>query len=248
MTNSGLIEIFGSLIQAGIEQNKNSESIGYYFVGRLWDEAYINEIENVVAANIVIQSPNDNIYKTNDISIISTISILKDWKNQTVAKILVNKEHLTLKKLKAFNNFVSVFLMFFILVLLVIIIISFQRFITLPLLKIEQALNTEDLTGLKKIIKKDDEFGRISELIEEFLKQRKLLYDEISERKATEKALKASENKYKNLLDNIAHGVFRSSQEGRFVEVNKALYKLLGYDSEEEMMSIDVLNDFLFFS
>ena len=49
-----------------------------------------------------------------------------------------------------------------------------------------------------------------------------------------------AERRYRELFDNIHEGLFFSTPEGRFVEVNDALVKMLGYDSREELLQVDI--------
>jgi len=48
-----------------------------------------------------------------------------------------------------------------------------------------------------------------------------------------------AERRYRELFDNIQEGLFFCSPDGRFVEVNDALVKMLGYDSREELLHCD---------
>ena len=45
---------------------------------------------------------------------------------------------------------------------------------------------------------------------------------------------------YNNLLERLPDGVYKSTHDGKFVEVNPAMVKMLGYSSKEELMSIDI--------
>jgi len=49
-----------------------------------------------------------------------------------------------------------------------------------------------------------------------------------------------AERRYRELFDNIQEGVFFSTPDGRFVEVNDALVRILGYRSREELLKVDV--------
>ncbi|HEY6349073.1 MAG TPA: PAS domain S-box protein [Candidatus Angelobacter sp.] len=48
-----------------------------------------------------------------------------------------------------------------------------------------------------------------------------------------------AERRYRELFDNVQEGVFFSSPEGRFIEVNDALVRMLGYQSREELLKLD---------
>jgi PAS domain S-box-containing protein len=49
-----------------------------------------------------------------------------------------------------------------------------------------------------------------------------------------------AERRYRELLDNIQEGVFFSTPDGRFIEVNDALVRMLGYRSREHLLQADV--------
>jgi PAS domain S-box-containing protein len=48
------------------------------------------------------------------------------------------------------------------------------------------------------------------------------------------------EQRYRELFDNIQEGLFFSTPDGRFVEVNDALVRMLGYSSREDLLQVDV--------
>ncbi|MGA7335402.1 MAG: PAS domain-containing protein [Candidatus Sulfotelmatobacter sp.] len=49
-----------------------------------------------------------------------------------------------------------------------------------------------------------------------------------------------AERRYRELFDNIQEGLFFSTPEGRFVEVNDAMVAMLGYSSRDELLQIDI--------
>ena len=49
-----------------------------------------------------------------------------------------------------------------------------------------------------------------------------------------------AERRYRELFDNIQEGVFFSTPDGRFIEVNDALVRMLGYRSREHLLQADV--------
>ena len=64
-----------------------------------------------------------------------------------------------------------------------------------------------------------------------------------TERTHTLKQLQASESKYRELFESVVAGVFQTSPEGRFISANPALVRMLGYDSEDELLSLDITRD-----
>ena len=55
-----------------------------------------------------------------------------------------------------------------------------------------------------------------------------------------------AERRYRELFDNIQEGLFFSTPEGRFIEVNDALVTMLGYSSREELLQVDITTQVYF--
>ncbi|NCC23655.1 MAG: PAS domain-containing sensor histidine kinase [Deltaproteobacteria bacterium] len=66
---------------------------------------------------------------------------------------------------------------------------------------------------------------------------------DITERKAAEEALRESEARLKDLFENMPNGYYRSTVDGRFVDVNPAFVRMLGYSSRDELLRVDIARD-----
>ncbi len=64
---------------------------------------------------------------------------------------------------------------------------------------------------------------------------------DITERKMVEEALKESEKKYRNIVDNALVGVYKTNTRGDILYVNSALSNMFEFESPEEMMKDNVL-------
>jgi len=69
---------------------------------------------------------------------------------------------------------------------------------------------------------------------------------DITERVNAEKAFHESEALYRNLVLRLPDGVYKSTHEGKFLDVNPAMVSMLGYDSKEDLMSIDIKTQLYF--
>ncbi|MBI9073744.1 MAG: PAS domain S-box protein, partial [Melioribacteraceae bacterium] len=69
---------------------------------------------------------------------------------------------------------------------------------------------------------------------------------DITERKQAEERLMKSETLYRELVESMIDGVYKSTHEGRFLEVNQAMVKILGYSSKEELMAVDIKTELYF--
>ena len=65
------------------------------------------------------------------------------------------------------------------------------------------------------------------------------------QRDRAEKDLGHSEARYRALAGNLSYGICRCSLDGRFLEVNEAMMKILGYGSREELLALDLARDII---
>ena len=74
---------------------------------------------------------------------------------------------------------------------------------------------------------------RVAERTAELAESNDHLQKEIRERKLVEEALRQSEAKYRAIFDNAAIGIDLVDRDGRFLEANSALCRMLGYSLQE---------------
>jgi PAS domain S-box-containing protein len=65
-------------------------------------------------------------------------------------------------------------------------------------------------------------------------------FRDITERRLAEDALRASESKYRFFIERAAFGIYRSTEDGRILEANPALARMLGYDSADEVTALNM--------
>ncbi len=83
--------------------------------------------------------------------------------------------------------------------------------------------------------------GELGELARNFDRMTNALVERQAERERAEASLRHSEEKYRSIINNTPLGIFRSSREGRFLMVNPALVEMLGYQSAEDLMNVDLV-------
>jgi PAS domain S-box-containing protein len=59
---------------------------------------------------------------------------------------------------------------------------------------------------------------------------------DITDRKQAEEEKKASEEKYRDIVENAVEGIFQTTPEGQYITVNPALARMAGYDTPEELI------------
>jgi diguanylate cyclase (GGDEF)-like protein/PAS domain S-box-containing protein len=63
---------------------------------------------------------------------------------------------------------------------------------------------------------------------------------DITARKQVEEALRESEERYRSLFDGVPVGLYRTTPDGRLLDANAALVKVLGYPSRDALMEVNV--------
>jgi PAS domain S-box-containing protein len=61
-------------------------------------------------------------------------------------------------------------------------------------------------------------------------------FQDITERKQAEEALRRAEEKYRALFENALEGIYQTTPQGTFVAANPAVARILGYDAPEALM------------
>src|SRR2546426_6358106 len=72
--------------------------------------------------------------------------------------------------------------------------------------------------------------------------QEKALRDE---RDRGQNRLRHSEARYRTLAGNLSHGICRCDRDGKFLEVNEAMVKMLGYASKEELLAVNLASELI---
>ncbi|MBI3981558.1 MAG: response regulator [Gemmatimonadetes bacterium] len=56
-------------------------------------------------------------------------------------------------------------------------------------------------------------------------------------------APRSADDSYRSLIDGALHGIYRSSVTGKFLTVNPAMVRMLGYGSAQELLGVDMAHD-----
>jgi PAS domain S-box-containing protein len=73
-----------------------------------------------------------------------------------------------------------------------------------------------------------------------------VLAHDVTERLHAEQALQASEEEHRSIFDNATMGIYRSNLDGTLIKANGALAKMLGYDSADELLQLNLGSDVYF--
>jgi diguanylate cyclase (GGDEF)-like protein/PAS domain S-box-containing protein len=70
---------------------------------------------------------------------------------------------------------------------------------------------------------------------------------DLTDLKATQKALEEAEHRYRSMYENAVQGMFQSRLSGRLIRANPAFVSILGYDSVDEVLSLEKGTSKLYF-
>ena len=116
-----------------------------------------------------------------------------------------------------------------------------QKYPDLPVVMVTGALGEEAAVELLKAGARDyvlkDRIARLPFAIDRVLKE----VENARARRESERQLRISEARFRNTLEHAQGGIGVASVDGRFIEVNQSICRLLGY-SRDELLQLDLID------
>ena len=66
---------------------------------------------------------------------------------------------------------------------------------------------------------------------------------DITARKLVDEALTRSEQEYRGVVERALQGIYKTTEEGKILMANPAMVRMLGFDSEDELLALDSVAD-----
>jgi len=116
----------------------------------------------------------------------------------------------------------------------------------LPIMKLsrdaqELGKGNWDVAHGKDILEREDEIGILAQALNRMSVQMKdfigRLEQRVDELNKAQKAVKKSEEHYRGLFDGVPVGLYRTSEDGRILDANPMLVKMLGYPDRETFIA-----------
>ncbi|MFA6378857.1 MAG: ATP-binding protein [Candidatus Omnitrophota bacterium] len=194
----GLLEVRGATIHPGSDIARRTSPQGYFFVARRWDKRFLEELSELLDGKVTLVMPFFNSL-AKDAADFTEKKVfdkmyfkreLNSFHDKPIAVLIIERPFVLASYLQAFSQGYRRFYAGASIVFVIIFFLFGLFWISMPLSKISQALYSEDQFALKGLSKSHSEFGRISELIIRFFKQKEKLLKEILERRRTQRRLK----------------------------------------------------------
>ncbi|MCX6270528.1 MAG: PAS domain-containing sensor histidine kinase [Bacteroidetes bacterium] len=230
----GVFYVSGSTIHYTNDPDRKKNPEGYFFAAKNITKEFSRNLEVLTNGVISLESVETKMVDEATREELAIYIPLKGWDNQNV-KYLVNTKPAPLAS--AFIKLSSLSMALFIGIGIGILLIQFVLFgywVTIPLRILTEGVRTEELDLISSMKKKNNEFGQLARLLEDFLNHKKKLEKESSERKHAENMLSESEEKFsKAFLFNPTPMLISSVSNGSLLSVNESFIRLSGYSSLE---------------
>ncbi|MCX6223964.1 MAG: hypothetical protein NTV01_04340, partial [Bacteroidia bacterium] len=217
-TPSALIQISGGSIHPSSDRDRKTPPNGYFFVGRIWKEKYVSEINEFTGNTVKILDPVNDSFPGD--SIIPgkfgyvIFKPLNGWNGSLQAFL---RSTGTMDIARDFEKRSQQILLILVITLILALgVVSFIliRVINRPLRNLIFSLMSDNPEPIRRLLRQQTEFGHLAQLMNEFFTQKKKLEEEIEERIKIEKELTLAKDKAEEsdrlksaFLNNISHEI-----------------------------------------
>jgi PAS domain S-box-containing protein len=167
--DSQLVQVFGGTIVPTSDFTQHlTKPLGYYLIGKVWSNKYIEEYEKSTDTKIEIKPISDTLTAHADSIDICIRKPLNDWQDKGMLLMNFNKSITYLEEFDN-NSFYALIYTTLIGIATILLILFFsKKWVTDPLGTVTNTLISRNKRHLEKLLNKKNEFRDIAELISSF--------------------------------------------------------------------------------
>jgi len=180
-TDSQLLVVYGATIHTTADVERLEKPNGFFLLGKIMDTTFIAKLGLITNSNVSVHFDSLEYNNTNPFSIVVKHP-LYNFEKKYVATLVFEKNDNFIAQNKILQKKILYTIFVVLLVSIFLLVILFNRVFTKPINSIIESLDRNELSLIHKYINREDEFGKISKLIEAFFNQKIVLENEIEER------------------------------------------------------------------
>ncbi len=234
--DQSVIEFYGAPVQPSPDMERKAKPAGYILFGRFWSDRYLNETGAMAGSRLSVTSAPPDTAKDQEISDHEMIFYHELPGLDRRPAVWLKAVHewpvvFLISEYTAVQTFLGIF---FSLILLAVFPFLIYRWTLYPLGRIDRALAGRDPKWIRPFLKRRDIFGRLAGLLNEQLSHSTALESNIRQLSETEKALKKSEEKYRQLFDRQMDAILVYDAEYyNCIDANPAALEMYRYPETE---------------
>jgi PAS domain S-box-containing protein len=233
----GPVEMQGATIHPSNDTERETPVRGYFLVARLWNGQYLAELARVTGKTMGIEpagaeaKPSAKIARQSGEITFTRPLPGPRGKAEMALTASLRPGWVVAAQRSGRGLFVQQLVLALLGVLSLTLVLWF--WVTRPLGRIRRSLESGSTEALKPLEHNRTEFGQLAQLVGQFFGQNKALVKEVTEHRQSVEALRATEERYRHMVELSPAGILAVDLKGTVTSANEAFVLLSGFPTGE---------------